>query len=177
MFGIFNEHHNVSFPGGVIQDMLTRRMIDKNGLTINQHSQINQTANYSYASQQVDLTQGPGAVHVIYNVQEDFYYHLQGIRVSYPDYTDQTKSPELRFKYFEPTRGRNLTPCPVAIPFRLMTTPAETVIRRTMAILNLTYLPSSLIQFEITGHTGTAPEYVDIMLEGLRIPKNEQYHF
>ena len=159
----FNDLTNLSFPAGIMQDLIT----DK----IEPGSQTNQTSSYCFVSR-IDLTTALPIVHIIFRIEEKYYYHLDKIRVSYPKNRDGTSAPDLNIKIDQGDRGRNITPELLPVPMRLISTPDQEQVLRVAEKLNITFMPAGLISFTFTNLQDIG--YLFIMTEGLRIPKKAQ---
>jgi len=163
----FREFTNLSFPAGIQEDLLTDRIVPG--------SQQNQTASYCFA-RTVNLATAAEVINVVFRIPEDYHYHLDQLRVSYPKLPGPADAPELQVKIVLAERGRSITPEPLPLPMRLISTPGQEQIRRAAQNLNLTFIASSLITLQFFNFNTIVGGNLHVITEGLRIPiKNYTY--
>jgi hypothetical protein len=97
---------------------------------------------------------------------DDYFYHLEGIRVYYPAGVQTVIS--LTAKIIQKQRDRINVNEPTPIP--LLTSPGDARPKHYMVRTNVTIGANSNLMIELSGANGTEPAYVDIMTEGLLIP-------
>jgi hypothetical protein len=129
--------------------------------------QINQTSSYAYYQRYA--FEWVGAHTIMFHVQLDFWYFLHHFRASWPP--AEQKITDLRFKLYEEARNRCATPEIQAVPFRLVSTPNAQQLRLFAVDQSYMFQPRSDIRLDVFGYDGADPAYVDIVLEGERIPK------
>ena len=146
---------------GAIEELLSERMNAD-------FAQANQTASFAHYRR---VTLGDLFLHQsIIQIPDDYYYHLDGIRVFYPLTAQGDESPTVNFELYQISRSREMSPVP--IPWQLVTTPAFQQRARYRVNTNHTFLPADKIQIDVRATNGTDPTHIDIMTEGIRIPKN-----
>lgn len=145
------------FPYSLYHALLTERIDFDSPAEQQQHS-------FSYG-ERIVLTGRPGTQHWTITPPDDYFYHLEGLRIFYPE--DTVTANVLEVEVEQPERGR----VPVranAVP--ILTTPGDQIRRLYMVRINTLYGPSMNIHIKISGQDGTNPAYVDLMSEGLYIP-------
>lgn len=146
---------------GPVAQMLSERMdADK--------AEIAQTHSYGFYRR---VTLGTLATAtVIFQIPDDYYYWLSAFDVFYPLTAggDESPSPEMQVSQVE----RNRVFSAIDIPVRLTSSPAQQQAIRYRVDVNHVFFPSGKIQLRITPTNATNPTNIDILSEGLRIPKD-----
>lgn len=124
-----------------------------------------QAHSYSYGIR-IDLTGRANRQTWTITPPNDYYYHLEGVRVFYPE--DLVTANTLFVTVQQPERGRLVTLARVAVP--ILTSPGDQRPKKYMVRLNTLFGPSMNCVITIEGQNGTNPSYVDLMTEGLLIP-------
>lgn len=124
-----------------------------------------QAHSYSYG-RRIDLEGRAGPQTWAITPPDDYFYHLEILRVYYPpnDLTVNTLTIEIE----QPQRGRLVFNGQIPVP--LFTTPGEALPKRYAVRVNTLFGPSMNCVIRIRGQNGTNPAYVDLMTEGLYIP-------
>lgn len=125
-----------------------------------------QAHSYSYATR-LDLDGRAGRQWWTITPPPDYFYHLEGLRVFFPAATQGAAS-VLYVNVVDNERSRNITHQDVAV--HTLTTPASARPKHHMVRLNTLFGPAMHCVISVTGQTGTAPLYVDLMTEGILIP-------
>lgn len=151
-----------SYPESVFHTLLTQDMR-------RQFTQVNQTSSYFFFRRvTLDSVVTPP---VVFRIQQDYYYHLYTLRFAWPTSRQGGRSPELSYRLTMLNRNRDCTPDLTPVPISLATTPGELQPLRYAIQMNTTFHPSTFIQIQIYGANGTDPQYVDVMTEGVWIPR------
>lgn len=125
-----------------------------------------QAHSYSYGTR-LDLDGRPGRQWWTITPPAEFFYHLEGLRVYFPAATQGAAS-VLYVKVTDQQRSRNITNTDIAV--ETLTTPASARPKHHMVRLNTLFGPNMNCVISVTGQSGTAPLYVDLMTEGILIP-------
>lgn len=152
----------IPFLRGPVSAMLTEDMRGE-------HRQINQTHSFAFFGR-LYLSRANAEI-LTFRIEEDFWYRLTALRVGWPPELDQEPAPELFFRLYWQSPDRAETPRQLPVPLRNTTTPADQQ-RRLYAIeLECLFPPASFVKLEVSGQAGTNPEYVDVLTEGVKIPR------
>lgn len=127
-----------------------------------------QAHSYSFGTR-LDLDGRAGRQWWTFAAPDDYFYHLEGLRVFFPA-ASQGAASVLRVMVTDQQRARNVTNSD--IPVHLLTTPASARPKHHMVRLNTLFGPKMNCVVSVTGQTGTAPLYCDLMTEGVLIPGN-----
>jgi len=132
-------------------------------------AEVNQTHNFAFYRR---FTLGTRARRVwLFQIPDDYYYFLAGFRVWYPltDQGDQSPPVYFRVTIVDQSREMNIE----EIPFNIITTPAQNQQPVQYRVSWLyTWFPAGKIQFEVYASDATDPATLDLMTEGLRIPRD-----
>jgi hypothetical protein len=152
------ESKSLAFPYSVYQALL-EEPIDFDSIT--------EAQAYSYGfGVRLDLTNRPELQSWSLPIPEDYYFHLETIRAFWP----VERAPVTLFvNVSDPVHGRNITQQP--IPFYLLTTPSNGRLAVYRVHFNTLFGARQIVSIQVTGQTGTDPEYVDLLADGLFIPR------
>lgn len=130
-------------------------------------AEINQTHNYCFSAER--LHSGTGSVNVVWQIPDDYYYHLNGIRIFYnlTEQGDYFPSPYFSLQQVERNRRQN----DIDIPFRVITNPAEVQNWKYRLAINHTFLPAGKIWLKFWPQLAAETTYY-LLTEGMRIPKD-----
>ncbi len=154
------EAKNFPFPYSVYESLIGEK-IDFDSVT------EYQVFSYAYGVR-LNLTGRPELQSWTLAIPEDYYFHLETIRAYWP----QDRTPGYLFvNIWDPVHGRQITHEPQ--PFHLLTSPAMGTAIKYRVHLNTLYGARQLVSIQVSNHTGIDPEYVDLMVDGLMIPREK----
>lgn len=162
-YEFIRERKVFGFPYGMYAALLTERIEAENVHEVQAHS-------YAFY-RRLTLTSQPNPILFSFRIREDYYYHLDALRVAWPPKSTEPwdESPPLNVELSKGGSSRSYQDEPVPLP--LVTSPTVGRALRYMVRGNVTFLPAELIMIRISGQNGTDPAFVDIMTEGFRIPR------
>lgn len=152
-----------TFPGlltGPTDNMVSERM--NADLT-----EIDQSYNFAYYAR---LQTNVAAEIITFQIPENYYYWLFGFRAFWPLSGEGDEISSVYFRIVQTSRSRRLEIEP--IPINIYATPGQFQPMRYRVDINNPFLPNSRFQFFVTYDPTNAPEYIDIMTDGVRIPSN-----
>lgn len=154
------ESKNFPFPYSIYESLI--------GETIDFDSVTEHQAHSIAWGVRLTLTARPQTQHWILPIPEDYYLHLETIRAYWP----VSRAPIVLFvNITDPVHGRQITHEP--IPLHLLTTPALGSAIAYRVHLNTLFGARQMVSIEISNQTGTDPDYVDLMVDGLLIPREK----
>jgi len=122
---------------------------------------------FSYAfGVRLNLSGRPQKQTWVLPIPEDYYFHLETVRAFWPNVRF---AGALFLEISDPVHGRNITH--EATPFHLLSTPANGTRALYRVHLNTLYGAKQLVTIQVSGQTGTEPAYVDLIADGLYIPR------
>ena len=162
MYGFQNTSYKAPPPyfTGAIGQLLTQRMNAD-------FAEINQTWSFAYY-RRISID-GINPIHLTFQIPDDYYYHLDELRAKWVGQDDpgaNTLNWQLR------QVGRNREFSPRDIPINLQTTPGSKNRLRYTLKANHTFFPSDKVLLVIRGDETADNRELDIVLTGLRIPKD-----
>ena len=154
------EFKTFAFPYSIYDALLTEKIMKYN-LT-----QLNQCSNFSFYRRLFLPTVAPQSF--TFDIPDSYYYHLNGLRIFYPNTAGGDESPAIKFQVRRVVKNQELQVVPYVE--KLQSTPANNQKRRYLSYINCLFAWREQIHITVTGQDGTSPEFVDIMSDGFRIP-------
>ena len=149
-----------SYPRGMVQTML------QDQIKIDRPSWRYPHSYHYYAEVQPTQTT---AIEVVKKVKEGYFWHFDGLRVTWPPKANGDPSPIPVIQLKWGVRHRDLSD--VAVDMEVKTTPAARQELRYFINDNCTLFFSDFVKATIRGQDGTDPSYVRIAFMGTNIPR------